>query len=118
MGNTLTNLQPTLYSVAQEVSAEPFGIVAGINTDFDDKGVAIGDKISVPVAPVRAGDTYSPTMNLNNGNTGADAIAGKVDVEITANRFTSFYLTGEQEKSLQNGGTDQEWFRQIIAQGM
>lgn len=118
MGNTLTNLQPTLYSVAQEVSAEPFGIVAGINTNFDDKGVAIGDKITIPVAPVRAGDTYNPTMTLNNGNAGADAIAGKVDVEITANRYTSFHLTGEQEKSLQNGGNDQEWFRQIIAQGM
>lgn len=118
MGNTLTNLQPTLYSVAQEVSAEPFGIIGGINANFDDKGVAIGDKISVPVAPVRAGDTYSPTMNLNGGNAGADAIAGKVDVEITANRFTSWHLTGEQEKSLMNGGTDQEWFRQIVAQGM
>ena len=118
MGNTLTNLQPTLYSVAQEVSAEPFGIINGINANFDDKGVAIGDKVSVPVAPVRSADTYSPTMNLNNGNAGADATAGKVDVEITANRYTSFHLTGEQEKSLQNGGTDQEWFRQIIAQGM
>lgn len=118
MGNTLTNLQPTLYSVAQEVSAEPFGIIGGINANFDDKGVAIGDKVSVPVAPVRAGDTYSPTMNLNGGNAGADAIAGKVDVEITANRFTSWHLTGEQEKSLMNGGTDQEWFRQIVAQGM
>jgi hypothetical protein len=118
MGNTLTNLQPTLYSVAQEVSNEPFGIVAGINTDFDDKGVAIGDKVTVPVAPVRAADDYSPSMNLNAGNAGADAVAGKVDVEITANRFCDFHLTGEQEKSLQNGGNDQEWFRQIIAQGM
>lgn len=118
MENTLTNLQPTLYSVAQEVSNEPFGIIAGINTNFDDKGVAIGNKVTVPVAPVRAADTYSPTMNLNNGNAGADATAGKVDVEITANRFTSFHLTGEQEKSLQNGGTDQEWFRQLIAQSM
>ena len=54
MGNTLTNLQPTLYSVAQEVSAEPFGIINGINANFDDKGVAIGDKVTVPVAPVRA----------------------------------------------------------------
>ncbi len=118
MGNTLTNLQPTLYSVAQEVSNEPFGIVAGINTNFDDKGVAIGDKVTVPVAPVRAADDYSPSMNLNAGNAGADATAGKVDVEITANRYCDFHLTGEQEKSLQNGGTDQEWFRQLIAQSM
>lgn len=118
MGNTLTNLQPTLYSVAQKVSAEPFGIIAGINTNFDDKGVAIGDKVTVPVAPVRAAVPYSPSMNLNNGNAGADATAGKVDVEITDNLQTSFYLDGEQEKSLQNGGTDQEWFRQLIDQSM
>lgn len=118
MGNTLTNLQPTLYSVAQEVSAEPFGIINGINANFDDKGVAIDDKVSVPVAPARSAGAYSPTMNLNNGLAGTDAIAGKVDVEITANRYTSWHLTGEQEKSLQNGGNDQEWFRQIIAQGM
>lgn len=118
MGNTLTVLQPTLFSVAQEVSNEPFGIIAGINTNFDDKGVAIGDKVTVPVAPVRAAGTYAPTMNLNNGSAGADAIAGSVDVEITANRYTSWHLTGEQEKSLQNGGNDQEWFRQIVAQGM
>lgn len=118
MSNTLTNLQPTLYSAAQEVSNEPFGIIAGINANFDDKGVAIGDKVTVPVAPVRAAGTYSPTMNLNNGTAGADAIAGKVDVEITANRYTSFHLTGEQERSLRNGGNDQEWFRQLIAQSM
>ena len=118
MGNTLTNLQPTRYSVAQEVSAEPFGIINGINANFDDKGVAIDDKVSVPVAPARSAGAYSPTMNLNNGLAGTDAIAGKVDVEITANRYTSWHLTGEQEKSLQNGGNDQEWFRQIIAQGM
>lgn len=118
MSNTLTALQPTLFSVAQEVSNEPFGIIAGINTNFDDKGVAIGDKVTVPVAPVRAAGTYAPTMNLNNGSAGADAIAGSVDVEITANRYTSWHLTGEQEKSLQNGGNDQGWFRDIVAQGM
>jgi hypothetical protein len=118
MSNTLTNLQPTLYSAAQEVSNEPFGIVSAISANFDDKGVAIGDKVTVPVAPVRASGNYSPTMNLNNGSTGADAIAAKVDVEITANKYVSWHLTGEQEKSLANGGTDKEWFRQLVAQGM
>jgi hypothetical protein len=118
MSNTLTNLQPTLYSAAQEVSNTPFGIVSAISANFDDKGVAIGDKVTVPVAPVRASGNYSPTMNLNNGSTGADAIAAKVDVEITANKYVSWHLTGEQEKSLANGGTDKEWFRQLVAQGM
>jgi len=118
MSNTLTNLQPTLYSAAQEVSNEPFGIVSAISANFDDKGVAIGDKVTVPVAPVRASGNYSPTMNLHNGSTGDDAIAAKVDVEITANKYVSWHLTGEQEKSLANGGTDKEWFRQLVAQGM
>jgi hypothetical protein len=118
MGNTLTALQPTIFSVAQEVSNEPFGIVSGINTNFDDKGVAIGDKVSVPVAPVRATGTYNPTMNLNNGAAGTDASASSVDITITNSEFTQWHLTGEQEKSLMNGGTDQEWFRQLVAQSM
>jgi hypothetical protein len=118
MANTLTALTPVLYSAAQEVSNEPFGAVDAINGFFDNKGVAIGDKIKVPVAPTRAAGTYSPTMNLNNGNMGADAIAEAVEVEITANRMVSWHLTGEQVRSLENGGNDNEWVRQLVAQGM
>ena len=118
MPNTLTALAPVLYSAAQEVSAEPFGAVDAINGFFDNKGVAIGDKVKVPVAPTRAAATYSPTMNLNNGNAGADATASAVEVEITANRMVSWYLTGEQMRSLENGGNDNEWVRQLVAQGM
>ena len=118
MPNLLTALAPTLFSAAQEVSAEPFGVVSAINASFDDKGVAIGDKVKVPVAPTRAAKNYTPSMNPNNGNAGDDAAAAVVDVEITKNRFVDFHLTGEQERSLANGGNDREWFRQIIAQAM
>lgn len=118
MPNTLTALAPVLYSAAQEVSAEPFGAVNAINRFFDNKGVAIGDKVSVPVAPMRAATTYTPSMNMNGGNLGADAIADKVEVEITANDMVSWHLTGEQVRSLENGGNDREWVRQLIAQGM
>ena len=118
MANTLTGLLPTLYSAAQMVSAEPVGILSGIATDFDDKGVAIGDTVRVPVAPVAASAAYTPTMNLNNGAVGTDAIAGYVDVTIAANQMSSWHLTGEQEKSLANSGTDKEWFRQMVAQKM
>lgn len=118
MANTLTALAPVLYTAAQEVSAEPFGAVDAINGFFDNKGVAIGDKVKVPVAPTRAAATYSPTMNLNNGNAGTDATASNVEVEITANRMVSWHLTGEQQRSLENGATDTEWIRQLVAQGM
>lgn len=115
MANTLTALTPTLYSVAQEVSNEAFGVVAAINANFDDKGVAKGDKVIVPVAPTRAAEDFSPS---NATSTGSDAVAANVEVQITASKKVSWHLTGEQIRSLENGGTDQEWIRQLVAQGM
>ena len=115
MANVFTVLAPTLFSVAQEVAAEPFGAVDSVNANFADKGVAIGDTVTVPVAPVRAASTYTPAMTTTAGT---DATAAKVDVSITANRMVSWNLTGEQVRSLQNGGNYEEWVRQLIAQGM
>lgn len=115
MANTLTALTPVLFSVAQEVAAEPFGAVDAVNASFGDAGVAIGDKVTVPVAPTRAASDYTPAMTTTAGT---DATASKVDVEITKNRAVSWHLTGEQVRSLQNGGNYEEWVRQLIAQGM
>jgi hypothetical protein len=115
MANTLTALQPTLFSVAQEVSAEPFGAVDAINTNFDDKGVAKGDKVKVPVAPAAAAGDFTPAATTS---TGANATASDVEVEITKSRKTTMHMTGEQIRSLENGNTNAEWMRQMIAQGM
>ena len=115
MANNLSVLAPTLFSVAQEVSNEPFGVVSSINANFSDRGVAIGDRVTVPVAPTRSADTYSPAMTASAG---ANATAEAVQVEITANRMVSWNLTGEQIRSLENGGNFDEWVRQLIAQGM
>lgn len=115
MANTLTALQPTLFSVAQEVSAEPFGAVSAIATNFDSKGVAKGDKVKVPVAPVAAAGDFTPAAT---SSTGANATASDVEVEITKSRKTTMHLTGEQIRSLENGGNYQEWIRQMLAQHM
>lgn len=115
MANTLTALAPVLYSAAQDVAAEPFGIVDAINSNFDDKGVAKGDKVKVPIAPVAALGDFAPAAAAG---TGTDKTADAVEVEITASKKTSWNLTGEQMRSLQNGGTNQEWVRQLVAQGM
>jgi len=115
MSNTFTTLQPILFSAAQEVSNEPFGVVSAINTSFDDKGVAIGDLVKVPVAPTAATSDYTPAMTTTAGT---DATSATVDVQITANKFVSWNMTGENLRSLMNGGTDGEWVRQMIAQGM
>lgn len=115
MANTLTTIAPVLYAAAQEVAAEPFGVVDAINANFDNKGVAKGDKVKVPVAPVAALADFSPAAAAG---TGTDKISDAVEVEITASKKTSWNLTGEQMRSLANAGNDNEWARQLIAQGM
>lgn len=115
MANTLTALAPVAYSAAKKVAAEPFGLIDSIAASFDDKGVAIGDTIKVPVAPVRAATTYVPAMQTTAG---ADATATSVSVSITANDMVSWNITGEEERSLQNGDSANTWFEQLLMQGM
>lgn len=115
MANIFTALQPVLYSAAQEVSNEPFGVISAINANFDDKGVAMGDLVNVPVAPVRAPTDFVPGVAAPQGD---DATAVNVPVQITASKKVSWFMTGEQMRSLENGGNDMEWVKQLIAQGM
>ena len=115
MANTLTSLVPTLFSAAQEVSNEPFGVLASVTTNWDDKGVAKGDEVTVPVAPTRAATDFSPAAATTAGD---DAIASSVKVKITQSKKVSWNLTGEQIRSLENGADYQEWVRQLILQGM
>lgn len=115
MANTLTSIAPVLYSAAQEVSNEPFGVVSAINTSFDNKGVAYGDTVKVPVAPMSALEDFTAS---NTTSTGANSVASNVEIQITAMKKVSWHLTGEEQRSLENGGTNQEWIRQKVAQGM
>ncbi len=115
MSNTLTALAPVLYSAAKEVQQEPVGALSSINMNFDDKGVAIGDSVTIPIAPAASTGTYSPAMTASAGT---DKIADSTTVTISANKVVSWHLTGEQQRSLQNGASDKDWVRQMIAQGM
>lgn len=115
MANTLTAYQPTLFSAAQTVDAEPVGAVDAINMSFDAKGVAKGDIVTVPVAPSRAASDFTPAATTTSG---ADATGESVSVQITKSRKVSWHLTGEQQRSLDNGGVSQEWIRQLVAEGM
>lgn len=115
MSNVLTALAPVAYSAAKQVAAEPFGMVDAINANFDDKGVAKGDIVKVPVAPTRAASDFAPS---NVTSTGVDSIATEIDVQITKSRKVSWNITGEQERSLQNAEADKDWFAQLLKQGM
>lgn len=115
MANTLTALAPVGYSAAKKVAAEPFGLIDAINTSFDDKGVAVGDTIKVPVAPTRAATDFTPAAITAAGT---DATATTTDVLITASKKTSWNITGEQLRSLENAQADNTWFEQLLMQGM
>lgn len=115
MANTLTELTPTLFSAAQEVSNEPFGVVSAINMSFDDKMVAKGDSVTVPIAPTRSASDFTPAAS---SSAGTDATATSVSVTITKSRKVDWHLTGEQLRSLENADSDREWVRQLVAQGM
>ena len=115
MANTLTALAPTLFSAAKKVANEPAAAISAINMSFDNKGVAIGDYVTVPIAPTRSVSAYTPSMTTTAG---ADATATSVDVAITANNHVSWQLSGEQSRSLDNGGINQEWVGQLVSQGM
>lgn len=115
MGNTLTDLAPVAYSAAQEVSQEAVGFLDGINLNFDDKGAAVGDTIKLPLAPAAASTDYTAAMTTTAGT---DKIADAIEVSISKSVQTSWHLTGEQIRSLENGESDKEWVRQLLAQGM
>lgn len=113
MTTTLTAIAPTLFSAAKEVAREPFAAVQAVNTSFDNKGVAFGDKVSVPVMPSGAAKDFTPGIV----NTAAQNLtATKIDVEIAKQRKYDMVLTGEQIRSLENGGNYQDWVSQFIKQ--
>lgn len=105
MANTFTELAPILFSAAQEVSQEASYALDSINLNFDDKGVAIGDTVKLPVAPAATEGDYTPAMQTTAGS---DATAESVSVSIDYNKDVTWNLTGEQMKSLANANSDKE----------
>lgn len=115
MGNTLTALAPTLFSAAREVAQEPVGALDSINLSFDSKGVAIGDSVTVPIAPTASVGAFSPAMTKSAGT---DKIAESTTVSIDNNNEVTWHLTGEQLRSLANAESNKDWVSQMIKQGM
>ena len=115
MANVFEALAPVLYSAAQEVSAEPFGVIDAISRNFDDRGVAVGDVVSVPVASSGTPTDFVPGNVSPQGDSDQPGVVG---VRITASKKRSWHLTGEQRRSLENSGTDKEWLRQKVMQEM
>ena len=124
MANTLTALAPTLFSAANQAAAEPFGVIDAMRADFDDKGVAANISaqngttnavVRVPVAPTRTTSDWTPAMTTTAGT---DGTATGVDVSIDYSKHVSWNFTGEELKVLENGGNQNPYIQNLIAEGM
>lgn len=115
MSNTLTALANTLYSSAHMISQEDAGFLSAVRKDFDDKNASTGDTIKIPYAPSASVSTFTPAMTRTAGT---DKTANTVSVTLDTNDETSFNLTGDEERQLQNAGSDKEWFNQLVQEGM
>jgi hypothetical protein len=116
MSNTLTALAPTLFDVLGEIAAEPAGVLDAV--DFRTSGLSVNsdNSVTIPVAPTASVSTYSPAMTTTAGT---DKTASSVTISFTANQESSFNLTGEDIRSLENGdGNRIEWVRQCTGQSM
>lgn len=115
MANTLTALAPLLFAAAREVPRELTGLIAACRTDFDDKGVAKGDTVTVPVAPAQA------TSDVNEAQTftiGSNRSAATKVLTLGNYKESTFMMTAENERSLANSGTAQDFFKQSMVQSM
>ena len=116
MANTLTALAPTLFGVADEIAAEPSGALNAINMNYDDKGVDLSGSVTIPIAPAASVGTYTPAMTTTAGT---NKTATTLTISSFTNDETSWHLTGEEVKQLENGDTNRvEWARQLIGEGM
>jgi hypothetical protein len=114
MANILSALQPVLYSAARVVPRELTGILAAVNQDFDDKGVALGDFVKVGVTPTL---TPAATSQSQLFTAGADRTFAQKTLTLNQAYEVNWNLTAEQERSLMNAGVAQDQFLQTVQQG-
>jgi hypothetical protein len=115
MANTLTALANVLYTEGNVVAQEDFGFLQGVRKDFSDKGASEGDTIKIPYAPPATTSSFTPAMTRTAGT---NKTAATLSITLDNNEESSFHLTGEEEKMLQNAGSDKEWFGNLVQEAM
>ncbi len=115
MSNDLTALAPILYSAARIIPQELSGMQSAVRMDFDDKGVAQGQTVTVPVQPILTSGNTTPAQTFTAGTS---LTAGSKILTLNNAKEVSWNYTGEEERGLENGGTQADVFRQTVEQGI
>jgi hypothetical protein len=115
MANVFTAVQPVLYSAARETPREITGLLAAVNRNFDDKGVAKGDSVKIGIAPALTAASVTASQQFTAGSD--RTVTSKT---LTLNNFkeVSWNYTAEEEKSLMNAGVAQDLLAQTVQQGI
>ncbi len=115
MANTLTALAPLLFSAARIVPKELTGLLGASDLNFDDKGVAAGQTVTVPVMPTLS---IGNTTAAQTFTAGTSLTAGSATLTLNNQKEVSWNYTAEEERSLANGGNQADVFRQTVEQGI
>ncbi|MDF1685355.1 MAG: P22 phage major capsid protein family protein [Parvibaculaceae bacterium] len=99
--NTLTDLIPSLYAGLNQVSREMVGFLPAASRHADADRAAVGQSVTVPIAPAANGSDITPSMTTPEptGQTVSNA-----QVTITKARAYEFGFVGEAALGLNNNG--------------
>lgn len=116
MANVLTALAPVLYGDGRLVPGEPVGFLSAVDRRWNDQGVALGDTVKIPVIPLGTVGSITPGATFPSGN---DTTPTSITMTLSNSAEYSFHLDMEEERSLENGGTNAiQFLKQSIGQGL
>lgn len=101
MANTLTSLIPSLYAALNVVSRELTGAIPSVTRDPSASRAAVGQAVTVPIAPASAATDITPGVTPPNDG---DQTIGNEVITITKSRRVPFRWNGEEELGLNNNG--------------
>lgn len=111
--NTLTDLIPTLYEVANVVSRELVGFIPAVRRNVSAERAAVGQSIRVPIARI------GPTEEIKPGVTAPDTDGVKTDnVEWKITKSKAAPIIWKDEEPLSIKGVFNPVFVDQLAEGM
>lgn len=102
MANTLTGLMPDFIEGLNVVSRELIGAIPAVTRDARIDRVAMGQNVTVPVAPI-AGASANNTPAVAAPDSG-DAVMSSVQVTIAKSKHQPIRFNGEETLGLTNSG--------------
>lgn len=101
MANTLTGLIQTLYTSLDVVSRELVGFIPQVNRDARTEQAALNQTVSYPETQIATSGNITPAMTIPEGT---DQTVAANTLTISKSKAVQIPWTGEEMKSLENGG--------------